>query len=149
MDDYARRGLFRGFNKRPARAGVATFDLVWHYDLNFQLVADTKTKTVSIPIALPRLPARSWLYRDFKAFVKSRHSSALPDHRRIDKAKAHVRCAKRRGDVALTAAVKDGDYEYALQRLIHLVHETFLLFLVENYYREYLVDCLGAKDSIG
>ncbi len=149
MDDYAKRGLFRGFHRRPSRGGLAVFDLVWHYDLNFQLIADTRKKTLSIPMALPHVPARSQLYKDFRSFVESRHDANLPQHRRVDPAKAHIRCANRGGGAALTVSVRDGDYNYALQRLIHLVHETFLLFLVENYYLDYLVDRLGAKDSIG
>jgi hypothetical protein len=78
------------------------------------------------------------MYREFKQFVESRHSEKLPDHRRIDPKKATVRPSSRSGSVALTTTVKNGDYEYATRKLIHLVHETFLVFLQEGHY-DYMV----------
>jgi hypothetical protein len=149
MEDYAKRGVFRGFTQQRARNGVAAFRMLWHRDLVFDLIVDTKKKTILIPVVLPAVPARSTLYKDFKAFVESHHAATLPDHRRIEKTKARVRCANRRGSVALTMTVKDDDYGYALQSLIQLVHETFLIFLVCGPYCDYLVEQLGAKDEIG
>jgi hypothetical protein len=62
---------------------------------------------------------------------------------------AALRCAHRRGAVSLTMAVKDDDYAYGLQRLIHLVHETYLIFLPKGIYQDYLVEQLGADVDIG
>jgi hypothetical protein len=45
--------------------------------------------------------------------------------------------------------VRDDDYGYALQRLIHFVNEMFLLFLTSGLYRDYLVDQLGAEAEVG
>jgi len=149
MEDYARRGVFRGFHAPPARNGVAAFRMIWHRDRVFDLIVDTKRKTLRIPVVLPAVPSRSPLYKDFKEFVKSHHAASLPDHRRIERTKARVRCANRRSSVCLTMTVRDDDYQYALQRLIHLVHETFLLFLTSGPYRDYLVDQLGASAEIG
>ena len=149
MEDYAKRGVFRGFNKQRVRNGVAAFQMIWHRDRVFDLIVDTKKKTILIPVVLPAVPASSPLYKDFKAFVESHHAATLPDHRRIEKTKARVRCANRRGSVSLTMAVRDDDYGYALQRLIHLVHETFLIFLTSGPYRDYLVEQLGAEAEIG
>jgi len=149
MADYARRGVFRGFHALPARNGVAAFRMVWHRDRVFDLIVDTKRKTLRIPVVLPAVPSRSPLYKDFKAFVESHHAATLPDHRRIERTKARVRCANRRGSVSLTMTVRDDDYPYALQRLIHLVHETFLLFLTSGPYRDYMVEQLGADAEIG
>jgi len=149
MEDYARRGVFRGFHALPARNGVAAFRMLWHRDRVFDLIVDTKKKTLRIPVLLPAVPARSPLYKDFKAFVAGHHAASLPDHRRIEKTKARVRCAHRSSSVSLTITVRDGDYAYALQRLIHLVHETFLLFLTSGPYRDYMVEQLGADAEIG
>ena len=78
------------------------------------------------------------MYREFKEFVASRSSASLPDHRRIDPKKAAVRPSNRSGNVALTLTVKNSDYDYATRKLIHLVHEIFLVFLHEGHY-DYMV----------
>lgn len=149
MEGYAKRGVFRGFSKQQTRNGIAAFQMIWHRERVFDLIVDTKKKTIVIPVVLPAVPAGSPLYKDFKAFVESNHSATLPDHRRIEKTKARVRCANRRGSVSLTMAVRDSDYGYALQRLIHLVHETFLIFLTTGPYRDYMVEQLGAESEVG
>jgi hypothetical protein len=147
MEDYARRGVFRGFSRQPAADGVARFRMIWHRGQTFDLFVDTTKKTIRIPIVLPRVPDD--IYRDFKAFVESHRDPSLPDHRRIEKAKALVRCVNRRPGVSLSVAVKDGDYEYALQRVIHLIHETYLIFLANGIYRDYMIEQLGADVDIG
>jgi hypothetical protein len=149
MEDYAKRGVFRGFTIQQVRHGVASFRLIWHHDRNFDLIVDTHKKTILIPVVLPSVPARSPLYKDFRAFVESHHEATLPDHRRIEKSKVCVRSANRRGNVSLTVAVRDEDYAYALGRLIHLVHETFLIFLADGPYRDYMAEQLGADVEIG
>jgi hypothetical protein len=82
------------------------------------------------------------MYREFKEFVKSRQSESLPDHRRIHPKKATVRPSNRSGNVALTLTVKNGDYEYATRKLIHLVHEIYLVFLLEGHY-DYMIEVLN------
>jgi len=149
MEDYAKRGVFRGFHAKRVRDGVAAFQMIWHRDRVFDLIADTRKKTIVIPVVLPAVPANSRLYKDFKAFVESHHAATLPDHRRIEKTKARVWCANRRSSISLTTVVRDDDYGYALQSLIHLVHETFLIFLTDGPYRDYLVEQLGAEAEIG
>ena len=147
MENYAQRGVFRSFSSQPAPKGVAAFRMIWHRDRPFDLIVDTQKKTILIPEVLPGVPAA--IYKDFKAFVESRHADSLPDHRRIDKSKAHVRTTSRRGTVSLRMAVKGGEYEYGLQRLIHLVHETYLIFLANGMYRDYMSEQLSASFDIG
>jgi hypothetical protein len=149
MEDYAKRGVFRGVTMQQVRHGVAAFRVIWHHDRVFDLIVDTRKKRLLIPEVLPGVPPRSPLYKNFRAFVESHHATTLPDHRRIERSKVRVRCANRRGDVSLTMAVRDEDYAYALQRLVHLVHETFLIFITDGPYRDYLAEQLGAKVEIG
>jgi len=113
----------------------------------FELQVDPVQKTISLPRVLPGVPAE--LYTDFKEFVREHHAANLPLHRRIETTKARLRCANHRGHVSLTITVKDGDYEYALQRLIHLVHETFLIFLANGAYRDYRIAQLGVDPDWG
>ena len=147
LEDFAERGVFRGFSRQPAHGGVFTFKMTWHHQLVFELLVEPRRKTISIPRVLPGVPAE--LYTDFKEFVREHHAANLPLHRRIETTKARLRCANHRGRVSLTITVKDGDYEYALQRLIHLVHETFLIFLANGAYRDYRVEQLGVDPDWG
>ncbi|HYA41784.1 MAG TPA: hypothetical protein VEF34_10800 [Syntrophobacteraceae bacterium] len=147
MEEYARRGVFRGFSLQRVRGASLAFRMTWHRDLVFDIIVDTAKKTISLPKVLPHVPPA--LYADFKRFVAAHHDAGLPEHRRIVPAKSRLRCSNHRGRVALTIAVKDGDYKYALQRLIHLVHETFLIFLLDGAYRDYRVEQLGDDPDWG
>ena len=118
MEEYAQRGVFRGFSRQPTRDGVLAFKMTWHRELVFDLEVNPGRKTISIPRVLPHVPAD--IYADFKEFVKAHHEESLPDHRRIETAKVRVRCANHSGRVSLAMVVKDGDFEYALQRLIQI-----------------------------
>jgi hypothetical protein len=140
LENYANRGTFKGFSRGPVRPGIAMFKILWHRDRFFDLVLDTRKKTLRFPVVLPEVPAGSSMYREFKEFVESRHSASLPDHRRIDRKKAAVRPSNRGGNVALTLTIRNSDYEYATRKLIHLVHEIFLVFLYDGRYYDYLLE---------
>jgi hypothetical protein len=125
----------------PVRDGVTAFKLVWFRERVFDLIVDTGKKAVTFPAVLPHVPAD--IYADFKAFVRSHHDAGLPDHRRVEKTKARLRCAKNRQGATVGLTVRDGDYDYALRKLIHLIHETFVIFLLDGMYRDYVVKQLG------
>ena len=97
---------------------------------------------------LPGVPPDSAMYTALKAFVRARLSADLPEHRRIDRARAEVRPYNRTGDVALTLTVKDGDFDYGAQKLIHLVHEIYLDFLCDGRYRDYMIANLGLDPDL-
>ena len=139
LEGYAKRGVFKGFSRGPVSRGKATFRIAWHRDRIFELVLDLKTLSMSFPALLPNVPADSTIYRELKEFIKSRHSVDVPEHRRIDSDRAQVRASNRAGNVSLALRVNDGDFEYATRKLIHLVHEIFLAFLVDGHF-EYMVE---------
>jgi hypothetical protein len=147
LDDYAARGVFRGFSAAPPNDGKTLFRMLWHHDRQFELVLDTRKKTLCFPSLLPAVPANSAMHRDLKNFIEFQHSEELPDHRRVTAAKARLRIGNRRGNVSLTIDVNDGDFEYAVRKLIHTVHEVFLTFLVEGPYYEYMVAHLGLEQD--
>lgn len=140
LESYARRGVFRGFTRLEVSRSQATFRLRWHRDRFFELHFDSQNNTLRMPQVLPSVPARSKMYRSLKEFIKSRHSAALPDHRRIDPRKAEVRTHNRAGCVSVTLTVKNGDSAYGARKLINLVHEIFVVFLADHY--EYMVENL-------
>ncbi len=139
LENYARRGVFRGFSRGPVKNGRAAFRMVWHQDRVFDFIFDANRGIMRFPLVLPDVPADSKMYLDLKEFIKLRQSGELPDHRRIDARKAHVGSYVRSGNVSLTLTVRNGDYQYGAQKLINLVHEIFLVFLADGYY-EYMIE---------
>ena len=140
LETYAHRGVFRGFSRGPERSGRAYFKVVWHRDQLFEIVLDLNRSTIGFSSVLPQVPARSAMYREFREYVASRQSDSVPDHRRIDPAKAMAKCSNRAGNATVALAVgAGGDYEYAVRKLIHLVHEIYLDFLVDGRYYDYLL----------
>jgi hypothetical protein len=117
--------------------------MVWHYDRPFELHLDAPNKTLRFPALLPGVPARSEMYRALQAFVKERQAPELPEHRRVDPAQARLALANQKGAVSLTLTVKGSGFEYAARKIIQVVHEIFLIFLVDGPYYEYMVEHLG------
>lgn len=138
LQNYANRGLFRGFSPGAMSSSRAVFKMVWHLEQRFELIVDLGRNTLRVPVVLPAAPLE--IYREFKRFVESRQSAGLPEHRRIDPAKAAVRCSSRGGNVSLTVTVGDGGYEYAARKLIHLIHETYLDFLLDAKCYDYRIE---------
>jgi len=107
------------------------------------MLLDVGQKTLLFPEVLPGVPARSPMYRELQAFLKLRQSEELPEHRRVNPAKARLASVNKRGIVSVTVTAKDGDFDYATRKIIHIVHEIFLIFLVDGPYFEYMVEHLG------
>lgn len=143
LQEYARKGVFRGYSPGETRGTRTCFKVAWHRDQLFECILDTRRNTIRFPVVLPEAPAKSELYGALKDYVKARHSNELPEHRRIDSERAGVRIFNRGGNVSLTMTVKDGDYEYAVRKLIHLVHEIYLDFLSDGRFYDYMVEVLG------
>jgi hypothetical protein len=141
LEGYARRGVFRAFSRDQARGdGKASFKLLWHRDRTFELIFDARRNTLRFPLVLPNVPANSEMYRNLKRFIKERHAAELPEHRRIDRSKALVSPYNRNGNISFTMRLQNGEDEYAVRKLIHLVHEIFLTFLLDGRYYEYMVE---------
>lgn len=140
LENYARRGVFRGFSRGAVGKDKAAFRMVWHRDRVFDFILDLRNNTMRFPVVLPNVPASSEMYSELKAFITSRHSDKVPAHRRIDSRKAQVRPYNRGGNVSLTLTVVDGEFEYCARTLINLVHEIFMVFLIDGSYYEYMVE---------
>ncbi|MGI9292547.1 MAG: hypothetical protein ACR2PS_01075 [Pseudomonadales bacterium] len=140
LEEYAAKGVFQGFNRGAVSGNKAAFRIVWHYNQVFDLSYDHGKSALRLHTVLPQLPATSPMYRDLKRFLKSSCDTALPAHRRIDPARATVKPYNRAGNVALTLKMLDGDSEYGVRKLIHLVHEIYLEFLSDGRYFDWLVE---------
>jgi hypothetical protein len=140
LENYAQRGVFRGFSRGPVSNGKAVFRMVWHRDQTFDFCFDFRKKTMRFPVFLPNVPANSPMHRELKEFIKVCHSDELPEHRRIDTKKAQAQATNRSGNISLALRVMDGDCEYGARKLIHLAHEIFMSFLLDGKYFDYVVE---------
>jgi len=143
LEGYASRGVFQGFSRGPLRRDKLTFKIAWHRGCVFDLILDVERGTLRFANVLTNVPANSTMYRELKEFIKSRQSDDIPEHRRIDDRRARIRSASRNGTVALVLTIKDGDYEYGVRKLVHLVHEIFMIFLIDGNYFDYMVENFG------
>jgi hypothetical protein len=137
---YAGRRVFHGFSRGPKSGGKTSFQIAWHRGRVFQLVFDADAGILRLPELLTGIPADSTMYEELKAFIRSRQSDDLPDHRRLDTHRVHIRTYNRRGNVSLVLKVKDDDSEYAVRKLVHLINEIYLTFLADGKYFDYLVE---------
>jgi hypothetical protein len=135
LETYAARGVFKGFS----RTGAGAFKMLWHRDRYFDLLLSGSNK-LSFPVVLPGVPAKSKMMAEYRAFVAAFADPALVEHKRIDPGKASLKVSARQGGAGLEAAVIDGDWDYAVRKLIHAVHETYLVFLYDGAYYDYLIE---------
>jgi hypothetical protein len=138
LEGYAARGVFRGFSRGKTVATRTPFKMLWHQDQFFELILDSKLKTLRMPVVLPKVP--SPMVRDFKEFIEARFSKELPEHRRVDRRKVRFSTAKRGGNLSLTLKIAGSDFEYAARKFIHLVHEVYLVFLNDGRHYDYLLE---------
>jgi hypothetical protein len=110
--------------------------MLWHHNRVFELTL-TQNK-LRMPAVLPEVPRD--MFKEFVEWVNSQSSEDLPAHRRIDSDKAVVRCSIRKGTVSLVVSVMDGDYDYAVRKLIALVHETYLVFIHDGRYFDWMIE---------
>jgi hypothetical protein len=138
LENYASRGVFRGFARGPATAARATFKILWHHGKFYDVVLEPAKRIIRMPRLLPDVPAE--MHQALRGFLAERSSEAWPAHRRIDPAKAALSAQVRAGHLSLSITARDGDFEYATRKLIHTVHEIFLEFLSDGRYYEYLIE---------
>lgn len=108
----------------------------WHKDRFYDLVFDASRHSLRLLVVLPKTSRE--MYEEFKKFAASRQSGEMLPHRRIDPNKVRISCSRKNGDISLLFIARDGGDEYALKKLVHLMHEIFLDFL-RDYY-EYTIE---------
>lgn len=141
LQSYADRGIFRGFSE--AKSG--SFKFVWLAPHPLELSADTRKGELRFKRMLPAIPAGSEMYSEIRKFVRERHESDLPEHRRIDPKKAEAGCSNRGGFVSISIKVKNNQYAYGVNRLVNLAHELFLR--LRDRYPDYLMENFDAPQE--
>jgi hypothetical protein len=110
----------------------------WHKDRFYDLVFDPAKHSLRFEVVLPKVPRP--MYEAFKKFIAERQSEETIAHRRIERKKVRISSSLKKGDISLLFIAKDRDYEYATEKIIHLMHEIFLIFLRDGLYYEYMIE---------
>ena len=140
LEEYARRGIFQGFARQRESRQQGEFRVLWHRGQRFEWTWDGGKRSLRIACVLPEVPARSAMYRQFKAWLKGRQDESLPEHRRCDPDKVLLKTYNRGGNVAMTMQLLDGDTEYGVRKLVALVNEIYLDFLSSGLYFDWLIE---------
>jgi hypothetical protein len=137
LQAYADRGVFRGLSEKYAR-GKTLFTFTWLLDRPMHLVVDPLRRALEFKDVLPGIPAGSEESKRLRDFLRSRQSRDLPEHRRVDPAKAKITGSNRRGAMSITLKLEGDDYDYGVNRIINLVHELFVH--LRDAWPEYLME---------
>jgi hypothetical protein len=145
LQAYANRGVFRGFDEIKTRKGKPGFKFVWLGSRLLTFSLDSQKGVLKFSNLLPNVPSNSMLYSDLKRFLKSRSDRRIPRHRRVDAARAEVSWTNRRGNVSIALTVRNNQYAYALNKLVNLIHEVFVL--LNDSYGDYMSENFDAPQE--
>lgn len=141
LQHYAARGAFRSFSEVPQTSRrLVVFQFLWFRDVRFRVTYNPATRMLTFVDLLPAVPARSEMDRRLRAFVASRSSESVPEHRRVDLKKVHVSVVNRKSAISVMFALKPRQIEYGTRKAVHLIHEVLMDFLNDSQYVEYNIE---------
>ena len=121
LEGYATNGVFRGFSVIAQTKATAKYRIAWH-ERTCELLFSVSRRTLRFGTIL----SDSSGIKEISNFVELLHSSERPPHRRIDTARARLRCFYRGGNIFFTITVIRNDFEYATRKLIHVANEILI-----------------------
>jgi hypothetical protein len=145
LEDYARRGVFSGFEEVGGKAGTTIFRFVWLYDRPMELTFDPSKKALRFDRFLPGVKPGTPFARDLKRLFENLRSDEMPEYRRVDPARAALSCSNRRDCLSIAIAVKKDDYQYALNKMVNVAHELFVY--LRSDWPEYLVEYFNEPEE--
>ena len=141
LQEYAERGVFRGFTERSKKGRRLWFSFTWLARSAYDLTYEPETGRFVFLNVLPNVAPRSALAKALREFVDGRAASDLPPHRRIDPRRSTVSALIRQGTMRLQLVAQPGHHGYGANRIVNLVHEVYLF--LSRYHPEYLWDHYG------
>ena len=141
LQHYAARGAFRSFSEvpQPSRR-LVEFQFLWFRDVRFRVTYNPAARMLTFVDVLPAVAVRSEMDRRLRAFIASRSSKSVPEHRRVDLKKVYVSVVNRKGAISVTFALKPRQIEYGTRKAVHLIHEVLMDFLNDSEYVEYNIE---------
>jgi hypothetical protein len=89
----------------------------------------------------PHVQARSPMVTALRAVVAERSTGRVPAHKRLDGRRVQASCRIHRGSFSLTMRVRGEHGAYAVQQLLGLVNELFLV--LHETFPDYLASEFG------
>lgn len=136
LRDYAGRGVLQNLHVVPGKRAGAEFHFAWLHNQPFTLTCDARRNRLALVDLLPGVQSASVMHKELRAFLRSRSSADLPQHRRVDPQRGAVTSRVRDGLVSIELTLHGQEYEYGTRKLINVGHEVFL-FLSE-YWADYM-----------
>jgi len=121
LEGYATNGVFRGFSVIAQTKATAKYRIVWH-ERTCELLFSVSRRILRFGTIL----SDSSEHKKVSNFVELLHSSERPPYRRIDPARARLRCLYRGVNIFFTITVIRNDFEYATRKLIHAANEILI-----------------------
>lgn len=140
VDEFVARGVFRAEPAKVSRGETAAWNLRWFGGHVMRLAVGPRQ--VSVDPLLPSLPARSALYRELRAWLRSQQSAELPPHRRLDPARYAPELRNRGGDILLVLSA-DAPGDERVRRAVQLVNAIYLDFLNGPGRLEWVTEAFG------
>lgn len=141
LQQYADRGVFRGFRATAGSRGRIEYQFLWLMRRPTQAVFDARRGVLTFPALFPHVTAGSAMARELAATVSTRSRKDQPAHKRLDARRVRLVTRLRRGDWSLTLEVRGANHEYAVRHALNLINDLFLT--LHAGYPEYLVEHFG------
>jgi hypothetical protein len=144
LQQYADRGVFRGFSVTRGRSGRQEYRFTWLTQRPTTIDYDASARALTFRRLLPAVRSREMIDA-LNAVVSNRASREVPSHKRLDRRKASLASAIRGGDWSLTATIRGANDVYTTRLALNLVNELFLL--LHESYPDYLSSQFGVVDE--
>lgn len=141
LQQYADRGVFRGFQAAAGARGRIEYHFLWLLRRPIHAVFDPRRGVLTFAALFPGVEPASAMVLALKSIVRSRSMKVQPAHKRLDARRAVVSCAVRKGDWSLAVRIRGANHEYAVRHALNLINELFLS--LHDRYPDYLVDRFG------
>jgi hypothetical protein len=139
LQSYADRGVFRGFRATPLARGRVGYDFKWLTRKTTHAEFDPRTGTIRFPDLLPAID--NTLAADVSAVLDARSRRGVPEHKRIDRRRARISGAMRRGAYSLQVVVRGDNHDYAVKTALNLINDMFVA--LHEHHPEYLIEQFG------
>src|SRR5262245_9945768 len=145
LQRYADRGVFRGLSASDGRNGRREFRFLWLTRTPMLVTYDPGASTLAFPRLIPGAAAVPSMVAALKGVVAEHLGSTVPEHRRVDKRHATVRCTVRDGHLSLSFVVRGAHHAYATKGGLNLVNRLFLQ--LQAHHPEYLIEQFGFPEE--
>ena len=141
LQEYSDRGVFRGLRTTRRPGGRYEYTFTWLMRRPFALSYDPARRVLSFKNLFPNVNARSPMAAALREVVAERSTRRIPSHKRLDGRRVQASCGIRGGSFSLTMRVRGEHGAYAVQQLLGVVNDMFLV--LQETFPDYLAAQFG------